>query len=94
LSVAAEVYRRAVDLLEADIDEELVALDPKQGNCFGFNPVAKGVWRKLEQPRTFDELRSELLAEYDVTDEECTLQLRELLDDLIVKGLVVTGRDD
>jgi hypothetical protein len=92
--VETEVYRRAVDLLEADVNDELVALDPKQGNCFGFNPVAKDVWRKLEQPRSFGELRSELLAEYDVTDEECTLQLRDLLDHLIVKGLITTVGDD
>jgi hypothetical protein len=87
----SQMYRRAAELLEADINDELVALEPTQGFCFGFNSVAKDVWRKLEQPRTFDELRGELLAEYEVTDEQCTLELRMLLDDLIAKGLIATS---
>ena len=33
-------YRRATQLLEAGIGDELVALDPDQGSCFGFNGVA------------------------------------------------------
>ena len=50
-------YVRAVDLLEADIGNELVALEPEAGNCFGFNEVATVVWRKLAEPKSFDELR-------------------------------------
>jgi hypothetical protein len=85
------MYRRVAELLEADINDELVALEPSQGVCFGFNSVARDIWRKLERPRSFNELRTELLAEYDVTDEQCTIELRALLDDLIAKGLVATG---
>jgi len=77
-----ETYKRAVELLEADIDDELVALEPKLGECFGFNPVAKDVWRKLAQPQSFDQLRSELLADYDVSDEQCTAELRGLLQEM------------
>lgn len=82
------VYRRAVSLMEADLGDELVALDADAGNCFGFNAVATAVWRKLENPKDFDELRSELLAQYDVSAEECAAELQDLLDDLIDKGLV------
>lgn len=74
------MYQRSVELLEADLNDELVALEPERGTCFGFNSVAKDVWRKLDRPRSFDELRSELLAEYEVSDEDCTRDLRELLD--------------
>jgi hypothetical protein len=76
------MYQRSVELLEADLNDELVALEPERGACFGFNNVAKDVWRKLDRPRSFEELRSELLAEYDVSDDECTRDLRELLDQM------------
>ena len=33
--------------MEAELGEELVALDPQAGNCFGFNEVAAWVWRRL-----------------------------------------------
>jgi hypothetical protein len=82
------VYRRAVELIEADIGDELVALDARAGNCFGFNDVAAAVWRQLKEPRSFDELRDELVDEYDVGREQCTSELKELLNDLVERGLV------
>jgi hypothetical protein len=87
-AVTNQIYRRAIELLEADIDDELVALEPSKGACFGFNPVAKDVWRRLEQPCSFDDLRLSLLAEYDVGEEQCARELRELLDEMVAKGLI------
>jgi hypothetical protein len=89
--VESEIYRRAVELLEADIDDELVALDPANGHCFGLNPVAKSVWRLLETPRSFNDLRAALLAEYDVGEEQCTQELKGLLSELAEMGLVSVG---
>lgn len=86
--MASPVYRRAIDLMEADIGNELVGLDPDGGNCFGFNEVATSVWRSLEQPKTFDELRDALLEEYDVGSEQCTSELDLLLKDLIARRLI------
>jgi hypothetical protein len=83
-----EMYRRTAQLLEADIANELVALDPEQGQCFGFNEVATDVWRKLERPRTFAELKEELLVEYDVSDEECANDLRALLSQMRAASLI------
>ena len=82
------VYKRAVDLMEAELGDELVALDADAGRCFGFNDVATSVWRQLEQPKNLDQLRGALVDEYDVDPEQCTRELEELLDDLCAKGLV------
>ena len=82
------VYERATELLEADLGDELVALDAEGGNCFGFNSVATAVWRQLATPKTFAELREMLLAEYEVDVEQCTEELQGLLDSLIAKRLV------
>ncbi|MCY7338971.1 MAG: PqqD family protein [Sphingomonas bacterium] len=81
-------YERTAQLLEAELGDELVALDAAAGNCFGFNAVAASVWRYLEQPRTLTELHTALLAEYDVDAEQCGQELRELLADLTEQGLV------
>lgn len=82
------VYERATQLLEADLGDDLIALDAKGGNCFGFNPVARNVWRHLAVPKSFDDIKEALLAEYDVDSLQCQTELRKLLDDLIDKGLV------
>ena len=84
----ANAYVRNVDLLEAEIGDELVALDADAGACFGFNSVASDVWRFLAQPRTPDELEAELLALYDVDPLQCRSDLAELLAKLTALGLV------
>ena len=86
--LSKQMYHRAVELLEAEINDEMVALEPTQGSCFGFSEVAKVVWRKLEQPCSFEVIRDELLEEYDVGEEQCSLELRELLDTMAAAKLV------
>lgn len=90
--MTSPVYKRAVDLMEADLGDELVALDPNAGDCFGFNSVATSVWRQLEQPRTFEELRDALLNEYEVDQQRCAQELQELLQDMSKRGLIVSER--
>lgn len=86
------VYKRSLELMEAEIGDELVALDASAGNCFGFNQVATSVWRRLAEPKSFDQLRDDLLNEYEVSREQCSSELKDLLDDMTAKGLVELDR--
>ncbi len=81
-------YERAVDLLEAELGDELVALSVEDGNCFGFNSVAASVWRALQEPRSLGELKTMLLSEYEVPPDQCASELEALLGDLVEKKLV------
>jgi len=81
-------YERAAFLLEANLQDELVALDPEAGSCFGFNEVAKTVWQLLSSPRTVTQIRQALLDRYEVTSEQCANELDELLAELCAQGLV------
>ena len=81
-------YERAVDLLEAELGDELVALSIEDGNCFGFNSVATSIWRALDQPRSFEQLKAALLADYEVPADKCAGELETLLDDMIDKKLI------
>lgn len=85
------VYRRAKPLLEAELGFELMALDVDAGQCFGFNSVATDIWRELEQPKTFDQLKTALLDQYEVAEEQCSAELRNLLAALEDEGLVQSG---
>ena len=87
------LYQRTVSLLEAELGDELVALDATEGNCFGFNSVATSVWRQLVSPKSFSELQGALLAEYEVGTEHCAEELQGLLNDLVEKGLVRVRAD-
>ena len=84
------IYERAVALMEAELGDELVGLEPDAGVCYGFNDVAKRVWQLLEQPQSFEALKSVLLDEYDVGSDQCGAELRELLADFIDKRLITS----
>jgi hypothetical protein len=82
------MYERAIELLEAELGDEILTLDPDAGQCFGFNSVATSVWRRLAEPAGFDELRQALLDEYEVNWTQCTEELQELMQVLVARGLV------
>ncbi len=88
--MAGPVYMRARQLMEADLGDELVTLDPAAGKCFGFNEAATWVWKRLADPASFEQLRDGLLGEYEVSEAECTNDLRTLLDDLVAKRLITS----
>ena len=85
---AGRMFKRKVELMEASLGDEMVALDVEGGSCFGFNVVAASVWRQLERPQTFAALHAQLLDEFDVTAEKCARDLRRLLDELSSVGLL------
>lgn len=83
-------YARARELLEAELGDDLVALDVESGDCFGFNPVAAEIWRLLVQPQDFEALCRELTDRYEVDRSECEADLRACLAHLESQGLVRT----
>jgi hypothetical protein len=84
------LYERAKELMEAELGDELVALDPVGGECFGFNDVAATVWRLLERPCTFTELTRSLIEDYDVDPAQCEADVRDLLQILVERGLIAS----
>lgn len=81
---------RREGLIQAEVDGELVALHIDKGTCYGFNVTATRIWALIEQPRLLSDLRQILLGEYDVDDDTCDRQLREMLGELERDGLVAT----
>jgi len=86
--VSENLYARACKFMVTEIGDELVALGPDGERSFGLDPIAGTVWRSLEQPKSFDQLHSALLDEYEVDAEKCSNDLRQLLGEFVVEGLV------
>ena len=88
LIVRDALIHRTNNLLEAQLGCEIVALDPEQGLCFGFNETAARVWQMLERPLTLSSLRDSLFDEFEVEKDHCEELLKELLSDLETRGLI------
>jgi len=74
--------------LTARLDDEVVILGFQSGLYYGLDGVGLLVWDLVQQPHSVAEIRDAILAEYDVTPEQCEQDLFRLLDDLTAKQLL------
>lgn len=78
----------AADQVSSDLADEAVVLSLRNGNYYGLDPVGARIWSLIQTPRRVDELGAAIVAEYDVTPEQCMRDLLALLEDLAGAGLV------
>ncbi|HMH50414.1 MAG TPA: PqqD family protein [Candidatus Acidoferrum sp.] len=76
------------DQVSCDLQGEAAILHLKSGVYYGLDPVGARIWTLVQQPKTFSELRSTLLGEYDVEAARLEADLRDLLNKLAEQGLV------
>jgi hypothetical protein len=79
---------RTSDQVASELSGETVILSLRNGVYYGLDEVGSSIWRFIEEPRTFEEIRERITAEYDVTDEECAREVERFVGDLRKNGLV------
>ena len=76
------------DVVSCDLGGETAMLDMKEGIYYGLNEMGTIIWEYIQKPITLQEVVDKILAEYDVDEETCYLDLTELLDQMAENGLV------
>ena len=84
------VVVRSDGLVEAEIDQETVALNIETGACYGLNPVGSRIWSLLSTPIRITDLCKMMVNEYRVEPETCERQVLDLLEELRAEGLIAT----
>lgn len=84
----------ASSAISTDLEGEAVILDTAASEYYGLNEVGTRIWTLLQEPRTFKELIGALLEEYSVDRDQCEEDVRELLDQMMEKGLLELHSDD
>jgi len=77
---SAQVSRR--------LGDETVLLDVSGGVYYSLNEVGSLVWQELHSPRTLAACCEAVAAHFDVTPEACEPDLRQLLHELLERGLI------
>jgi hypothetical protein len=77
-------------LIEAEIENEIVALNIENNTCYGLNPMGSRIWRLLAVPIQINDICAKLLAEYKVGADACERQVLDLLEELRAEGLITT----
>ena len=66
-----EKYSRNDQVIDGELDDNQVMMHLEKGKYYGLNPIGKSIWALLETPKSFDEITTALLAEFDVSEEQC-----------------------
>lgn len=74
--------------LSTTIEGESVILHMDQGQYYGFNEVGTEIWELTREPTSVDEIVQSVTEAYEVTEERCVTDTKELLEELIQKDLV------
>ena len=74
--------------VSCELDGETIILGLADGIYYGLDPVGTRIWEILQERKTLNEIRDILLEEFDVEADVCMRELKELLQDLLVKGLI------
>lgn len=84
-----EKYSRNQQIIDGELDNNQVMMHLEKGKYFGLNPVGKRIWDLIEQPKSFKELAITLLSEFDVTEEQCSQEVRSFLEKAVECGIIV-----
>ena len=81
----------ATDLLSTEFEEETVILNLRDGVYYSLDQAGARIWQLLQQGTSLPVIRTTITAEYDVSEERCEADIRQLTADLVAKGLVNIG---
>jgi hypothetical protein len=82
------IYRITTGTLFQVLGEESVLLNLKAEQYYGLDPVGTRMWELLTQNIDIEATIQQLLAEYDTEETTLRSDLRELIEQLVAKGLL------
>jgi hypothetical protein len=74
--------------LSSVVDNELLLMDIKTGNYLALKTVGNVIWDILTKPITVSALITQILDEYDVSEEEGTIDTMDFLKQLLDHGMI------
>lgn len=80
------------NVLCKDLGDEAILLDLGTETYFGLDPVGTRFWKLVTTAPTIRDAIDAMLEEYDVAPDELERDLGALIDDLVSRGLLRTGR--
>ena len=80
-------YLARPGVLWREVEGEAVLLDPASGHYFGLEGAGSALWKRLQSPATFDDLRRTVREEFDMPEKAVEPDIEEFLRALCDAGL-------
>ncbi len=74
--------------VSAEVDGEAVILGMERGEYYGLDPVGTRIWQLVQSPISVAQIQDALVAEYEVTADQCLADLQALLTQMRQEGLL------
>jgi hypothetical protein len=81
-------YTLKPGVIETDLDDELVLLDPKTQAMFSLNNTGRVVWQGLKNAESLETIAQTLEGQFTVTLEQASLDAQALTSELEKAGLI------
>ena len=85
------VVRRSDALISTNLGDDVVMMDIEQGDYYGLEAVAARIWALTEQPVSVASLCERLIAEYEISPEQCREEVLAFVNELIGRRIVRVG---
>ena len=72
----------------SDMDGEKVMLSIKNGKYYNLGETGGVIWDSIETPIKVIDVVGKLKSIYDINEQECEIQVRLFLDNLLSEGLI------
>lgn len=85
--------RRSEDVVEEQLDDEAVLIDPRSGHVHRLNETALGVWHSCDGQSTTRQIARQMTDVYDVTFEDALDHVDQLVVRFAELNLLELGVD-
>ncbi len=82
------IISRQTEIVFNKLDDEIVMMSIKNGEYYGLDNIGSRIWEIIEKPVSFNQIIIILKEEFDVTEEKCTIDVKEFLGMLEIKNLI------
>lgn len=76
------------DILEQTLHEEIVLVNLRTNQIYALNETGARLWQLLREGGSRQQIEKALLAEFAITAEELTVEIDQLIAELIQRDLV------
>lgn len=90
LTLNSVVRRNEKKFLISRVGAETVMMDMESGDYIGLNEVGTDIWEKINAPKAISQLVDQLVAEYNVSVEQCSQNVLAYLAQMQAMGAIET----
>lgn len=82
------MVERREDVVFSEVDGEIVAMSIQSGKYYGLQEIGSRIWDIIDDPISISKICEALMAEYDVTADQCNLDVLRFMEKLWNKDLI------